>query len=259
MFSIIAGGLYLATPLAVDAVVNSIAFGGEQQVYVQALVILSVALLALLGLLALIRAAQAIVMEQIQCRIFVRMTADLAFRLPRVQMEALDRRQGPELVNRFFDVVVLQKSAASLLLDGVNVLFSTLMGLLVLGIYHPMLLSFALGLLLLIAGVVLLPARRGVRTSIQESYAKHAVVGWLEQIVMFPLLFRTRGGGGAGLPPRGPPRPGLFGRPPFAFPGAHEPGGGPVDHSGGGQCGAADAGWLAGAEGGADIGPVGGQ
>ena len=194
MFSIIAGGLYLATPLAVDAVVNSIAFGGEQQVYVQALVILSLALLALLGLRALIRAAQAIVMEQIQCRIFVRMTADLAFRLPRVQMEALDRLQGPELINRFFDVVVLQKSAASLLLDGVNVLFSTLMGLLVLGIYHPMLLSFALGLLLLIAGVVLLPARRGVRTSIQESYAKHAVVGWLEQIVMFPLLFRTRGG-----------------------------------------------------------------
>lgn len=194
LFSIIAGGLYLATPLAVDAVVNSIAFGGEQQVYVQALVILSVALLALLGLLAVIRGAQAWVMEQIQCRLFVRMTADLAYRLPRVQMEALDRRQGPELINRFFDVVVLQKSAASLLLDGVDVLFSTLMGLLVLGIYHPMLLTFALGLLALIAGVVLLPARRGVRTSIKESYAKHAVVGWLEQIVMFPLLFRTRGG-----------------------------------------------------------------
>lgn len=144
LFSIIAGGLYLATPLAVDAVVNSIAFGGEQQVYVQALVILSVALLALLGLLAVIRAAQALVMEQIQCRIFVRMTADLAYRLPRVEMEALDRRQGPELINRFFDVVVLQKSAASLLLDGVDVLFSTLMGLLVLGIYHPMLLSLSL-------------------------------------------------------------------------------------------------------------------
>ncbi len=194
LFSLIAGFLYLATPLAVDAVVNNIAFGGEQQVYVQALVILALALLSLLTLLALIRAAQAIVMEQIQCRLLVRMAADLAYRLPRVRMEALDSRQGPELINRFFDVVVLQKSTTTLLLDGLNTLFSTVMGFLVLGIYHPMLLSFALALLVLVVAVVFLPIRRGVRTSIRESYAKHALVGWLEQMIMFPLAFRSRGG-----------------------------------------------------------------
>jgi putative ABC transport system ATP-binding protein len=194
LFSVIAGLLYLATPLAVDAVVNNVAFGGEQQVYVQALVVLSVALLALLALLAVIRATQDYVMELVQRRIFVRMAADLAFRLPRVRMDALDSRQGPELVNRFFDVVTLQKSASGLLLDGINVVFSTLIGLAVLAVYHPLLLSFALGLLALIALVVLAPARRGVQLSVRKSYAKHAVVGWLEQIVMFPLLFRTRGG-----------------------------------------------------------------
>jgi ABC-type bacteriocin/lantibiotic exporter with double-glycine peptidase domain len=90
-------------------------------------------------------------------------------------------------------VVTVQKSASGLLLDGINVLFSTLIGLVVLGFYHPLLLLFASVLLALLVLVVFLPGHRAVRTSIDESYAKHAVVGWLEQIAMFPLLFRASG------------------------------------------------------------------
>jgi ABC-type bacteriocin/lantibiotic exporter with double-glycine peptidase domain len=108
-------------------------------------------------------------------------------------LEVLEKHQGPELVNRFFDVVTVQKSASGLLLDGINVIFSTLIGLVVLGFYHPLLLSFASVLLILLVLVVFIPGRRAVRTSIDESYAKHSVVGWLEQIAMFPLIFRVSG------------------------------------------------------------------
>jgi ABC-type bacteriocin/lantibiotic exporter with double-glycine peptidase domain len=110
-----------------------------------------------------------------------------------VPLDVLEAHQGPELVNRFFDVVTVQKSASGLLLDGINVLFSTLIGLVVLGFYHPLLLLFASILLAMLVLVVFLPGHRAVRTSIDESYAKHAVVGWLEQIAMFPLLFRASG------------------------------------------------------------------
>lgn len=193
ILSIISGILYLATPLTADAVVNNFAFGGEQPVYIQALIVLAVFLMFLLGMLGILRAGQEYAMELIQRRIFVRLTADLAFRLPRVPLEVLEAHQGPELVNRFFDVVTVQKSTSGLLLDGINVIFSTLIGLVVLGFYHPLLLFFAAILLVLLVLVVFLPAKRAVRTSIDESYAKHAVVGWLEQIAMFPLLFRVSG------------------------------------------------------------------
>lgn len=193
VLSIISGILYLATPLTADAVVNNFAFGGEQPVYVQALIVLAVFLMFLLGMLGVLRAGQEYAMELIQRRIFVRLTADLAFRLPRVPLAVLEKHQGPELVNRFFDVVTVQKSASGLLLDGINVIFSTLIGLVVLGFYHPLLLSFASVLLVLLVLVIFIPGRRAVRTSIDESYAKHAVVGWLEQIAMFPLLFRVSG------------------------------------------------------------------
>jgi putative ABC transport system ATP-binding protein len=193
VLSFISGLLYLATPLTVDAVVNNIAFGGEQQVYLQALVVLALALLFLLILVAMVRAVQDFAMELIQRRLFIRLTADLAYRLPRVRMDALDQQQGPELINRFFDVITVQKSASALLLDGVNVLFSTVIGLIVLGFYHPTLLLFAFVLFFVLIGIVIVPARPAVRTSIRESYAKHAVVGWLEQIAMYPTLFKGSG------------------------------------------------------------------
>jgi putative ABC transport system ATP-binding protein len=195
LLSLISGVLLLATPLAVDAVVNNIAFGGQEQVYVQALLILSVALFAFLALLALMRAAQHYVMEIIQQRLFVRLTADLAFRLPHTNMTALEPLMGPELVNRFFEIVTVQKSSSMLLLEGVNLALATLIGLVVLGFYHPFLLAFALVLvvsLLVIFGVL---GRGAVRTSIEESYAKHAVAGWLEQIALFPVLFKADGAG----------------------------------------------------------------
>lgn len=194
LFSVITGILYLAVPLTVDAVVNNIAFGGQQQVYIQALVILSTALLAFLGLLAFVRAVQHYLAEIIQRRIFVRLAADLAYRLPRITASSTDRIHAPELVNRFFDVLTVQKSTALLLLDGVNLVLSAVIGMVVLGFYHPSLLAFDLVLLALVCLVVFGLGRGAVKTSIQESVSKYAIAGWLEEVAHFPNLFKSPGG-----------------------------------------------------------------
>jgi ABC-type bacteriocin/lantibiotic exporter with double-glycine peptidase domain len=193
-FSVLTGLLYLATPLAVDSVVQNIAFGGQQQVYVQTLLIFSFALLVFLALSSFISAAQHFIAELIQQRIFVRLAADMAYRLPRIRREALETANTPELVNRFLDVTTVQKSCATILLDAVNVVLSACIGLLVLAFYHPFLLAFNFVLVSLLAVIVFLLGRRGVDTSIEESYAKHALAGWFEQIVMFPTMFKGPGG-----------------------------------------------------------------
>lgn len=191
LFSVITGFLYLASPLAVDAVVNNISFGGQQPVYLQSLLILSAVVFVFLLALAMVSAMQYFVVELIQQRIFVRLAADFSCRLPRLQYGALESTRRPELVNKFLDVVTVQKSSAYLLLDGVNVALAAVIGLLVLAFYHPFLLVFDLVLILGLLFVLFPLGRRGVQTSIQESYAKHAVAGWLEQVVMFPLLFKN--------------------------------------------------------------------
>lgn len=191
LFSVISGLLYLASPLAVDAVVNNITFGGQQPVFLQTLLILAGVLLVFLLVTAVVSAVQYYVVELIQHRIFVRMAGDLAYRLPRLQYGALERTKRPELVNKFLDVVTVQKSSAYILLDGVNVVLATVIGLVVLAFYHPFLLAFDVFLVIGLFLILVPLGRHGVRTSIQESYAKHAVAGWLEQVVMYPVLFKS--------------------------------------------------------------------
>jgi putative ABC transport system ATP-binding protein len=194
-FALWVGILSLATPIAVESLVNTVALGA----LLQPLVVLTLLLLACLGLAAALRVLQAISAEVIQRRIFARIVADLSYRLPRVRIDALDGQHGPELVNRFFDVMTVQKTSAVLLLDGVAVLLQTTIGLVILGFYHPALLGYDVLLLGAIAIVVFGLGRGGVRTSIAESYAKYAVADWLQELVRHPGAFKIAGGYGYAL------------------------------------------------------------
>lgn len=189
-FAIGAGVLTLATPIAVQALVNIVAFGGMSQ----PLVILAILLLGFLTLAGVLRAFKAYVVELLQRRLFVRVVTDLGCRLPRVHVASFDRNHGPELVNRFFDVLTVQKAGATLLLDGVAVVLQTTVGLLILAFYHPVLLAFDVVLLAGIAVILFVMGRGAVRTAIGESRAKYAVAASLEEIARHPLAFKQSGG-----------------------------------------------------------------
>lgn len=182
--------LSLATPIAIEALVNTVAFG----VLLQPVLILSLVLFGCLALAAMIRALQALVVEYLQQRIFVRVVSDFARRLPRVRLEAYEREYGPDVLNRFLDVINVQKSAASLLLDGVAIVVSTLVGMIVLAFYHPALLGFDIALLIALAFLVFGLGRGGVRTGLAESHAKYETAVWLEEIARLPRTFKFYGG-----------------------------------------------------------------
>lgn len=195
VFSLVVGLLTLATPIAVEALVNTVAFGR----YLQPVVVLALLLFTFLGFAALIRALLAYIVEIVQRRLFVRVVADLAYRLPRVQQTAVDHYYGPTLVNHFFDVVTVQKVASMLLLDGIAIALQTLIGMLVLAFYHPFLLGFDLMLLALMAFAIFVLGRGAIRSSIDESKAKYALAGWLEELLRFPTVFKLHGGSQFGL------------------------------------------------------------
>jgi ABC-type bacteriocin/lantibiotic exporter with double-glycine peptidase domain len=105
----------------------------------------------------------------------------------------LDGHSGRELVNRFFDVVVVQKVAAQLLLDGVLLVLGTLVGMAMLAFYHPWLLGFDLMLLGMIALIVFVLGRGAVKSSVKESKTKYSMAAWLEEIAGCPTTFRYDG------------------------------------------------------------------
>ncbi len=158
VYGVALGLLSLAVPIAVQSLVNTVAFGS----LIQPLVVLTVLLAIALTGAAVLRALQIRIAEMLQRRLFVRIVAEIGSRLPRVSAETLRDRNGPELLNRFFDVFTTQKSVTSLLLGGVDAVLIALVGLVVLAFYHPALLAFDL-VLILGATFVLVPLGRGER------------------------------------------------------------------------------------------------
>ena len=192
VFGLAAGSslLALAPPIAVQALVNSVAMGGMGQ----QLIVLSVILFVFLIFSGAVYVLESYLVELVQRRLFVRLAADMAYRLPKVCREVYDTHNGAELVNRFFDVLTVQKAGSSLLLDGVSLAMHAIVGLSLLAFYHPFLLAFDVVLLLCISFIFLALGRGAVDTAIEESKTKYALVAWLEIVAHNLLTFKSAGG-----------------------------------------------------------------
>jgi len=177
-YSAVIGLLSLALPLAVQTLVDVLAFGRV----LQPLIVISVALLLVLSLAAGLRVLEVYIVELLQRRAFVDVARDVAHRLPTAAPGAGGRWGLTELINRFFDVVGLQKSASFLLLSATEVVMTTFAGVLILAFYHPYLLVFDLLLLGSLAFVVFRLGVGGVETAVEESHAKYELAAWLESI-----------------------------------------------------------------------------
>ncbi len=185
VYAVAVGGMSLVAPVAVQALVNTVAFGSV----LQPLVVLSLLLALGLGFVAILRVLQAIVVEALQQRLFVRTAADFARRLPRLAPETRRHVHAPELANRLFDVVTLHKAGATLLTDGLALVLQMAVGMALLAFYHPLLLAFDLVLLGGVMLVVFVAGRGAIQTSLAESDRKYAVAAWLEDIAATPLRF----------------------------------------------------------------------
>lgn len=192
VFAVAVAVLSLATPITVETLVNTVAFG----VLLWPVLILAGVLAACLVLAAAIKATQFYVVERMQRRLFARVVADYSHRFPRLKLEAFDEQYGPELANRFFDVLTLQKSLAFLLLEGVALVVTAAVGMAVLAFYHPFLLGFDVVLIALIAFLLFVLGIGGVRSSLHESHTKYDVAGWLEELLRSQRMFKFARGPG---------------------------------------------------------------
>ncbi|AMV33009.1 putative multidrug resistance ABC transporter ATP-binding/permease protein YheI [Pirellula sp. SH-Sr6A] len=191
IFGFVVGVLELATPLAVEQMVTTIGFAS----LTQPLIWLAVLLFGILSLSAVIKGIQYFVVEILQRRMFVRIVGDLSERLPRLERSSMDGLHGPELANRFFDVMTMQKSTAMLLIDGLSLVIRTVTGLLLLAIYSPYLLAFDVVLIICMTIFLLLLGRGAVRTAIEESLVKYRIAHWLQDVIGNPVAFQVHGAG----------------------------------------------------------------
>lgn len=188
-YSAAIGLLSLAVPIAVQSLVNTVAFTA----LAQPILVLSLLVMLGLTLAAWLRALRLQTLERLQQRILVRATHDAIVRVTRARLSALTGQGGPELMNRFFEVVTIQKAAAKLLVDGMSVVLQSAVSLLLLAFYHPALLAFDVVLIIAICIVIIPLGRGGIETAAEESKKKYRIAAWLEDVAAGVRSFKLVG------------------------------------------------------------------
>lgn len=177
-YGIFIGIMSLAMPVAVQVLVNTVAFGGM----FQPLVVLSIIFSVLLAFSNTLAGLQFYMMDMLQRRLFVRVLSETATRLQKARIESSDHHHLPELVNRFLDVVNLNKAATTILLETLGYVLQTVIGMLLLAFYHPLLLAFDVFLIIGLGFTLFGLSKNGIETAIAQSKAKYEVLAWLQNI-----------------------------------------------------------------------------
>lgn len=188
-YAIFAGVVNLSLPLGIQAIINMIQGAQISSSYVVLVILVTIGV-AFAGILQLM---QIRISENIQQKIFTRASFEFAYRFPKMKMSELRQYYPPELANRFFDTLNVQKGLSKVIIDFPSALLQILFGLAILSFYHPFFIIYGLLLLVLIYVVFKYTAKKGLDTSLIESKYKYKVAHWLQEIARSVISFKLSG------------------------------------------------------------------
>ncbi len=188
-FALLTGVIQLSLPLGIQTIIGFV-LGGTLST---SLVVLISVLIVAVFLSGVFRVNQMRLIESVQQRLFVKYTYAFANHIPKLDLKKVDGFYLPELVNRFFDIMTLQKGFSKLLLEVPTAVIQILLGLLVLSFYHPFFILFGALLLLVLWLILYTTGAKGLDTSLQESSFKYGVAAWLEEMARMVNAFKFSG------------------------------------------------------------------
>ncbi len=185
IYTLALGVVSAAVPFASQVLVNQAAFtGAAPPIVALATIVLGVLLIG-----AFIRLFQIRVAALIAKRAFVRSAlrgTESLLDHPSRAYEFDDR----EVANRFFDVMTFQVAFGVLASEGLGVVVLSIVGIIILALYHPMFFAFSCAVMLLCIIVIGLAAKRGLARSFARSSEKYRVAYWISQVAENRSLLR---------------------------------------------------------------------
>jgi ABC-type bacteriocin/lantibiotic exporter with double-glycine peptidase domain len=188
-YAVFSGIVALSLPLGIQAIINLI-----QGAQISSSWIVLV-LLVTLGVIfaGALQIMQLRIIETVQQRIFTRTSFEYSYRFPKIKLDELRNVYPPELANRFFDTLSVQKGLSKLLIDVPTAILQIIFALLLLSFYHPFFIIFGILLLLLIFVVFKYTAVKGLQTSLDESKNKYKVAHWIQEVARSLVSFKLSG------------------------------------------------------------------
>ncbi len=189
LYAIIIGLLNLVLPIGIQSIINLIQ-GGAVNTSWLVLIALVAGAISLSGIMQI---NQLRITENLQQKIFTRAAFEFTYRVPKIRLEELFKQYAPELMNRFFDIISIQKGITKILLDFSSSSIQILFGLVLLSLYHPFFIVFSLLLIILIVSIFWFTMKSGMKTSLIESKHKYVIAHWLEEIARSNISFKLSG------------------------------------------------------------------
>jgi len=186
VYSIVIGLLSLSLPLGIQAIITLISAGSVVSSTVVLMVLIIVGVIITGGL----QIMQMTVVEILQQRVFAKTAFEFIYRLPRMKPEKLYKYYPPELMNRFFDILTIQKGLPKLLIDILGAIIQILAGLLLLAFYHPSFLAFSIITVGVLLATFYFAGPKGLEASMMESKYKYKIAHWLEEVARTVNSFR---------------------------------------------------------------------
>lgn len=178
IFALFTGLVNLTLPLGIQAIINFLQTGEMTTTWA---ILVGVVLLGI-ALTGVFQVYQLRIVENIQQNLFARSGFEFAHRLPRIKHLELDHVHTPELVNRFFDTLTIQKGLPKILIDFSLAVFQITFGLILLTIYSPFFIMLGMVLTFILWFIFKITGPKGLDTSIKESKHKYLLAHWLEEL-----------------------------------------------------------------------------
>lgn len=185
-YAFISGIVSLTIPLAIKPVISFLQSGEVSSSWI----FLTMLVLSGVAFSGFIQVLQLRVVENIQQDIFVRSSFDFAFRLPKIKHIDLNNVHNPELVNRFFDTLTIQKGLPKILIDFSLSFFQILLGIIILTVYSPLFAFVGIFLFLIVWFTFWLVGKKALDKNIKESSHKYRIAFWLEEIARVNRVFK---------------------------------------------------------------------
>ena len=189
IYAIVVGIISLTLPLGIQAIIGLVSGGlFFSSVYVLVGVVI-------LGIVfsGILQIYQQTLVEILQRRVFAKAAFEFTYRIPRVKSESLLGVYAPELMNRFFDILNVQKALPKVLIDVTAAVIQILFGIILLSLYHPYFIAFGAIMVIVVSLVVYYNAPKGLESSLIESKYKYKVAQWLEDIARTLYAFKSAG------------------------------------------------------------------
>ncbi len=196
IYAIFNGLVNLTLPLGIQAIIGLIM--GGAQISTSWIILVAVVIVGV-GFTGGLQIMQLYITEMLQRRIFARSSFEFAHRIPLFKSEFVNKYYPPELINRFFDTLTIQKGLPKLLIDFSSSAIQIIFGLILLSFYHPFFVFFGVLLVLILVLIFRFTGPQGLETSLKESKYKYGVAYWLEELARTMSTFKLTGNSPLGL------------------------------------------------------------